>query len=228
MTSRSRVKWIATAALLLIIIAVSLLHYRHYNELKERKGVDNKAQVQQENLIKELSSLYTRFGVGTNAALTATDESKRVYVLNGHFKKSCLAVITSKIVKINHTHSAQWEGCKEDINLIGVYKISAGVDLSKIKYEFQGKTILVSDVEPVLISCKRLSLEVQNKSSIWWTNAKAEDRIAVQNALDRVAKEHAAINREVLKEAKKSFIEQLQLGLGMESTAYHFMAAPSQ
>ncbi len=227
MISYCRAKWIMIAVLCLGIVAgFPLLSNLSFADKSEER-IESNEQYLREDILKSITFVYRGMNAGLKAELTPKGNSKTVYAINGELKKQYLAVTSSRKVKINHTYSTLRLGNKIDINLIGFYKISAGIDLSTVEYEFQGDMILVRGAEPVLISCERLALEDLDKSNGWWNNVKDEDKIAAQFALDSVAREHAAINNELLPEAKNRFLEKLQHGLDKKYSTYRFITDPS-
>ncbi len=224
METHSRAKWVAIAVLgIAIVIGAVIFSTFYYGDKTISRG-DDKI----EKTVKGISAVYSDIKGGLKVALTPADKSKTTYIVDGNIKEEWLAVTASREAKIDHAYSAEWFGSTKDINLVGVYKISAGVDLSKVVYEFQGEIVLVRGVNPVLISCERLALKDLDESNGLWNNVQDEDRVAAQNALDGVAREHAAKSEELLTEAKKNFIEKLQQGPGMESSTYRFIADPSE
>ncbi len=168
--------------------------------------------------------VYSDFSEGTKQFFQGKDESGAIHIINGSIQDEWLAVTASREIHVKYTYSTTWGGSTKSINLDASYRVLAGVDLNKIKYEFQPSQAIVHHADGQIVSCERIALNELKEDDGWWNNLNDVDRKRAQNALDEEAFKQAQQD-EFLRAAEENFIEKLQKEQQSEGMNYEFVRA---
>ncbi len=167
---------------------------------------------------------YSDFSEGTKNFFRSQDESGVVHIINGSIDEEWMAVTASREIHVSYKYSTTWGGSTKSIDLEATYRVLAGVNLNKIKYEFKPSQAIVHHADGQIVACERIELRELKEEDGWWNNVNDVDRMRAQNALDEEAYKQAQ-QEDLLRSAEKNFIEKLQKEQQSEGMNYDFVRA---